>query len=83
MPGWGGGVKDEGEGEVVVDEGDGDGDRDGVQVVNPPNDPPPSKPWAPSLPTARKAGPIPSSAQVLQEGCAGDQPFFSSPPIAT
>ena len=38
----------------------------------------------PQSATARKAGPIPSSAQVLQEGCAGDQPVSPPPPpIAT
>ena len=63
---------------MVVDEGDGDGE---VQVV----DPPPLPQWllkalGPQSATARKAGPIPWSAQVLQEGCAGDQPVFSSPP---
>ena len=69
---------------MVVDEGDGDGDGDGVQVVDPPNDPPlPQwlpKALGPQSATARKAGPIPLSAQVLQEGCAGDQPVFSSSP---
>ena len=37
----GGGVKEEAEGEVVVDEGEGDGDRDGVEEIDPPNQPPP------------------------------------------
>ena len=70
---------------MVVDEGDGEGDGED-QVVDPPNDPPPLPQWllSPHSATARKAGPIPWSAQVLQEGCAGDQPVFSSPPpIAT
>ena len=64
---------------MVVDEGARDGDGDGVQVVDPPNQPPPPPPqWllkalGPQSATARKAGPIPWSAQVLQEGCAGDQ----------
>ena len=68
---------------MVVDEGDGDGE---VQVVDPPPmTPPPLPQWllkavGPQSATARKAGPILWSAQVLQEGCAGDQPFFSSPP---
>ena len=70
---------------MVVDEGDGDGE---VQVVDPPNDPPPLPQWllkalSPQSATARKAGPIPWSAQVLQEGCAGDQPVPPPPPIAT
>ena len=67
---------------MVVDEGDGDGE---VQVVDLPNDPPalpqrPLKALGTQSATARKARPIPWSAQVLQEGCAGDQPLFSSPP---
>ena len=66
---------------MVVDEGDGDGE---VQVVDPPNDPPlPQwllKALGPLSATARKAGPIPWSAQVLQEGCAGDQPVSPRPP---
>ena len=66
---------------MVVDEGDGDGE---VQFVDPPKDPPPppvaSQSPGPPICPARKAGPIPWSAQVLQEGCAGDQPVFSSPP---
>ena len=43
------------------------------------------KALGPQSATARKAGPIPSSAPVLQEGCTGDQPVFSfpPPPIAT
>ena len=66
---------------MVVDEGDGDGE---VQVVDPPMTPPLPQ-WllkarGPQSATARKAGPIPWSAHVLQEGCAGDQPVFSSPP---
>ena len=69
---------------MVVDEEDGDGDGDGVRVVDPPNDPPlPEwllKTLVPQSATAQKAGPIPWSAQVLQEGCAGDQPVSSSPP---
>ena len=54
---------------MVVDEGDGDGE---VQVVDPPMTPPPPLPeWllkalGPQSATARKAGPIPWSAQVLQ-----------------
>ena len=81
----GGGGKDEGEGEVLVDEGDGDGDGDGVDVVDPPNHPPTPLPqWLlkaldPRSATARKAGPFPWSAQVLEQWCAGDQPVFSSP----
>ena len=72
---------------MVVDEGDGDGDGDGdgVEVVDPPQSPPPLPPWllkalGPQSASARKAGPIPWSAQVLEEGCAGDQPVFFSPP---
>ena len=70
---------------MVVDEGDGDGDRDGVEVVDPPTHPPPLPQWllkalGPQSATARKAGPIPWSAQVLEQGCAGEQPVFSSPP---
>ena len=80
----GGGVKDEGEREVVVDEGNGDGEEgEGVEVVDPPPSPPlrggSSKPWAPKTATARKAGAIGWSAKVLEPGCAGDEPVFSSP----
>ena len=72
---------------MVVDEGggDGNGDGDGVEVVDPPNAPPPPVPqWllkalGPQSATARKAGAIPWSAQVPEQGCAGDQPVFSSP----
>ena len=71
---------------MVVDEGDGDGDgdREGVEVVDPPpcTPPPPLAPLASQSPqsaTARKAGVIPWSAQVLEQGCAGDQPVFCSP----
>ena len=70
---------------MVVDEGDGDGHGDGAQVVDPPNDLPPLPQWllkalGPRSATALKAGPIPWSAQVLQEGCAGDQPVCPPPP---
>ena len=70
---------------MVEDEGDGEGDGE-VQVVDLPNDPPPPLPqWllkalGPQSATARKAGPIPWLAQVLQEGCAGDQPVPPPPP---
>ena len=84
------GVKEEGQGEVVVDEGDGDGDGDGdegegVEVVDLPMHPHPLPQWllngpGPQSATTRKAGAIPWSAQVLEQGCAGDQPVFSSPP---
>ena len=56
----------------MVDEGDGDRDGDGVEVVDPPNDPPPPFPqWllnalGPQSATARTAGAIPWSAQVLE-----------------
>ena len=70
---------------MVVDEGDGDGDGDGVEVVDTPNHPPPLPQWllkalGPQSATARKAGLIHWSAQVLEQGCAGDQPVFFSPP---
>ena len=85
-PAWGGGVKEEGEGEVVVDEGNVDGEEgEGLEVVDTPMRPPSSpsgssKPWAPSpLLPRRKAGAIPWSAQVLEQGFAGGQPVFSSP----
>ena len=93
MPAWGG-LKEEGKGEVVVNkgdgdrdedgDGDGDGNGDGVEVVDPPMHPPPLPQWllkalGPRSATARKVGAIPCSAQVLEQGCAGDQPVFSSP----
>ena len=59
---------------MVLDEGD-----------DPPQLPPPLPPWllkalGPKSATARKAGPILRSAQVLEQECAGDQAVFSSPP---
>ena len=61
---------------MVVDKGDRDGDGDGVEEIDPPNHPPlPQwllKALGPQSATARKAGPIPWSAQVLKQGCAGD-----------
>ena len=47
--------------------------------------PPPLPQWLPKAPgpqsaTPRKAGPIPWSTHVLQEGCAGINPFFPPPP---
>ena len=71
---------------MVVDEGNVDGEEgEGVEVVDAPYVPPPSLPWwplkapGPQPATPRKAGAIPGSAQVLEQGCAGDQPIFSSP----
>ena len=70
---------------MVVDEGDGDGDGEGVEEIDPFQSPPPLPQWllkalGPQSTTAQKAGPIPWSAQVLEQGCAGDQPVFSCPP---
>ena len=72
---------------MVVDEGDGDGDGegDGVEVVDPRITPPPPSPVASQSPRPQvrhrpEAGPIPYSARVLEQGCAGDQPVFSSRP---
>ena len=83
-PAWGG-VKGEGEGEVVVDEGNKDGaEGRKLRLLTPPPCPPPLPHWllkalGPQSATARKAGAIGWSAQVLEPGCAGDQPVFSSP----
>ena len=59
------------------------GRRPGEALTQP--NPTPLPQWllkalGPQFATARKAGPIPWSAQVLEQGCAGDQPVFSSPP---
>ena len=56
---------------------------EGVEVVDPPH-PRPIPQWllkalCPQTATARKAGAICWSAQVLEPGCAGDQLIFSSP----
>ena len=66
-------------------DGDGDGDGDGVEVGDPPNHPPPLPQWLLKAlghlsATARKAGPITWPAQVMGQGCAADQPVFSSTP---
>ena len=55
-----------------------------LRLLTSPMTPPPLPQWllkavGPQSATARKAGPIPWSAQVLEQGCAGDQPVFSSP----
>ena len=68
----------------MVDEGNVDGEEgEGVEVVDPPCTPPlPQcllKALGPQSPTTRKAGAIPWLAQVLEQGCAGDQPVFYSP----
>ena len=84
----GGGVTDEGKGEVVVEEGNGDGQEgEGVEVVDPTPCPSPLpqrlfNALGPQSATARKAGTIPRSAQVLEPGCTGDRRaggFFLSP----
>ena len=53
-----------------------------MRLLTPPMPPPPLqwllKALAPRSATARKARAIPWSAQVLEHGCAGDQPVFSS-----
>ena len=71
---------------MVVNEGNVDGEEgEGVEVVDPhPMPPPPLPHWllkalGPQSATTRKAGAIPWLAQVLEQGCAGDQPVFSSP----
>ena len=77
----GGGVKEEGEGEVVVDEEEGDGE---VQVIDPPNDPPPSpsgfsKPWAPNRPPPEKRRRSPGQPRCCRRGARGINPFFPPP----
>ena len=67
---------------MVVDEGDGDGE---VQVVDPPNDPPPSpsgfsKPWAPNLPPPERRGLSPGQPRCCRRGARGINPFFPPPP---
>ena len=52
--------------------------------MTPPMHPPPLPQWllkavGPQFGAARKAGAIPWLAQVLELGCAGDQPVFPSP----
>ena len=70
---------------MVVDEGNIDGEEgEGVEVVDPPQHPPPLPQWllkalGPQSAAPRKACAIPWSARVLERGCAGDQPVFSSP----
>ena len=70
---------------MLVEEGDGDGDEDGdgVEVDEPPITPPlPQwllKALGPQSTTARKAGPIPLLAEVLEQGCTGDETSFFLP----
>ena len=78
----GGGSRMRGRGKWWWTRGTGTGK---FRLLTPPMTPPPLPQWllkalGPQSATARKAGPIPWSAQVLQEGCAGDQPVFSFPP---
>ena len=70
---------------MVVDKGDGDGNGDGVQVVDPPNDPPPSpsgfsKPWVPSLPPPERRGRSPGQPTCCTRGARAINPFFPPPP---
>ena len=70
---------------MVVDKGNVDREEgEGVKVVDPPPCAPPLSPVAPQAlgpqsASAPKAGAIPWLAQVLEQGCAGDQPVFSYP----
>ena len=84
MPAWGG-LRMRGRGKWWWTRGTGTGTGMELSLLTAPNHPPPLPQWllkalGPQSATARKAGPIPWSAQVLEQGCAGDQLVFSSPP---
>ena len=67
---------------MVVDEGDGDGE---VQVVDPPNDPPPSpsgfsKSWAPYLPSPERRGRSHGQPRCCRRGEGGSTRSPPPPP---